>query len=359
MSKPSPLKPTAPRVGIAILSTRANSGAELQLLPAGEFRARDGRPAEIRSWYCNADLAATMIAKANARKARYVIDYEHQTILSEKNGQPAPASGWFKTLEWREGDGLYATDVAWTARARAMIDADEYLYISPVFSYDPKTGAVLDIKHVALTNDPALDDLGELLGDSGEGNTAVLSAYAHRFSDPSNPNNQEISEMDLLKKLLAAIGLADTTTEDDAVKAVVALKAQADQAGTLQTEVAALKTASTTATPDPAKFVPIETMKDLQTQVAALSTRINAQEQDGVVTEALKAGKLLPAQEAWARTLPVASLKTYLETAPVVVPLTTQTGGKSVGQGDGKTLSAEELAVCKALGMSEEEFAKK
>lgn len=325
---------------VAALTFSVKSGAEIQLLPAGEFRARDGRPAKVKAWLCNATIASALIALAAARQTPFVIDYEHQTLLSEKNGQPAPAAGWFKTLEWREGDGLYATDVEWTAKARAHVDAKEYLYLSPVFSFDPKTGAVLGIQHAALTNVPALDGMAEL---------AVMSAYAHRFTD--QPTHED-SEMDL-KMLLAAIGLADTTTEAEALTAVAALKAKADQVGTLQTEVAALKTAS----PDPALFVPVATMKELQVQVAALSTKLNGQEVDGVVGEALTAGKLLPAQEAWARTLPVASLKTYLETAPVIVPLKSQTEGKGAETKPGE-LSADELAVCKALGVTAEAFAK-
>jgi phage I-like protein len=77
-----------------------------------------------------------LIAAADARQTPYVIDYEHQTLRSAKNGLPAPASGWFKKLEWREGVGLFAVDVEWTDAAAAAIDAGEYRFISPVFLYD-------------------------------------------------------------------------------------------------------------------------------------------------------------------------------------------------------------------------------
>ncbi|WP_218921276.1 MULTISPECIES: phage protease, partial [unclassified Burkholderia] len=147
---------------IAALSAQIQStGTALKLLPAGDFRARDGRPTECAAWRLDAAGAERLIAAANARQTRYVIDYEHQTLNSAKNGQPAPAAAWFKTLEWREGDGLYATDVQWTARASAMIDADEYAYISPVFAFD-KAGNVIALFNAALTNDPALDCLDEV-----------------------------------------------------------------------------------------------------------------------------------------------------------------------------------------------------
>ncbi len=92
----------------------------------------------------------------------FVIDYEHQTIQASKNGQPAPAAGWFKRLEWREGQGLFAVDVRWTARAAAMIVAREYRYISPVFGFDPTTGEVQSLQSAAITNNPALDGLTDI-----------------------------------------------------------------------------------------------------------------------------------------------------------------------------------------------------
>jgi phage I-like protein len=329
---------------IAALTLDVTAGSEIQLLPAGEFRAGDGRPQGIKAWRCNAAIAQALITHAAARQTRFVIDYEHQTLLSEKNGQPAPAAGWFRQLEWRDGQGLFATDVEWTDKARAMIGSGEYRYISPVFSFHPTTGAVLKIQHAGLTNVPALDGMAEVV------------AAASRFFEPDQLTDEEI-HMTLLSKLLAAIGLQETATEAEALSTVVALKAKADQASGLEVQVAALKTA----TPDPEKYVPVETMKALQTDVAALTAKLNGQELDGVIDAALKAGKLLPSQEVWARELggkDLASLKTYVETAPAVVPTKPQTDGKAPGGDGDKTLSAEEQAVCKQLGITAEAYLK-
>ena len=69
-------------------------------------------------------------------------------------------------------------------------------------------------------------------------------------------------------------------------------------------------------------------MKALQGEVSSLKAQLAARDMDETVTAALKAGKLLPAQEKWARSLTVEGLKTYLETAPVVPALGgTQSGG--------------------------------
>ncbi|MQY50758.1 phage protease [Rhodocyclus gracilis] len=113
----SPIKPSASRCAagrVAVLTFEVNAAADFRLLPAGEFRARDGRPAEIPAWRMDATIAAALINQVAATGVDFVIDYEHQTLLAEKNGQPAPAAGWFKALEWREGDGLYVVGAKWT-----------------------------------------------------------------------------------------------------------------------------------------------------------------------------------------------------------------------------------------------------
>ena len=327
---------------IAALTVDVKAGAEIQLLPAGEFRARDGRPNNVDTWRIDAKIAARIIALAAARQTPFVIDYEHQTLLSEKNGQPAPAAGWFKTLEWRDGQGLFATDVTWTDKARAMIDAGEYKFLSPVFGYDPKTGAVRQLLHAALTNVPALDGMAE------------VAAAAARLFDSDQPTKEKHMP-EFLKKLL---GLADDADEKAVEGAVTALKAKADKAGELETEVAALKTAA----PDPAKFVPADTMKALQTEVATLTAQIHGRELEELIKSGLQDGRILPAMEAWARDLgkkDVAQLKGYLDNAsPVAALKGTQTGGKGPQGGTQGELSEAELTVCKQMGIDPEAYKK-
>lgn len=88
------------------------------------FAATDGRPHGLPDWRLTGETALSIIKLAAARVTDFVIDYEHQTLKTGNNGQPAPAAGWFKRLEWREGDGLYVTDARWTERA-AAIDKSE------------------------------------------------------------------------------------------------------------------------------------------------------------------------------------------------------------------------------------------
>ncbi|WP_153116030.1 phage protease [Rhodocyclus tenuis] len=320
--------------------------AEFRLFPAGRFRSVDGRPERpAKGWLMDARVAARLIDAAKARKSDYVIDYEHQTLHAAKNGQPAPAAAWFHDLEWREGDGLYCVTPTWTAAAAAHVAAREYRYVSPVFTWDKDTGEVLKLLHGALVNDPGIDGLTDF---------SALRAFGPEGSTHGG------DDMDLLEKLLGALGLPADADAETGLATVTALKAKAGKADALTTEVAALKASA----PDPARFVSVETMRALQTEVAALKTQLQGGEVDGLVKTALAESRLLPAQETWARELggkDVAALKSYLGTVTPNPALAgkTQTEGKGAGSRDeATTLSVVELAVCKATGTSAEDFLK-
>lgn len=324
-------------------------GREVQLFPAGDFVAVDGRPGKGKRWRMNAQNAERIIRQLADRKNRMVIDYEHQTLYAEKNGQPAPAAGWFKQLEWREGDGLYAVDVEWTERAKDMIRAGEYRYISPVFGAD-KQGNVIAIHSAGLTNDPGLD--------------GMRAVAARQFQSEATVNEK-------LRKLL---GLDEDADEAALSKAVEALKSErdthAETVESLKADVEALKAQvekggtgadKDGADPDPAKFVPVGTVKELQDEIQALRKRVNGGEVDQLVSEAMEDGRLLPAMEDWARKLGesnIEALKHYIESAQPIAALGgTQTGGKN-RDGDAKSLSDEDRIVCRQLGISEAEFLK-
>lgn len=137
-------------------------GAALRILPSGVFRTNDGRPASLPGWRLDGAIAKRVIASRPAQAGPYLIDYEHQTLNKEKNGQPAPAAGWAASLTWREGVGLMFEGIEWTAAARQKIGAKEYRYVSPVFRFDELTGEVKSVVHAAITNDPAIYGLADL-----------------------------------------------------------------------------------------------------------------------------------------------------------------------------------------------------
>lgn len=156
----------------ALAQNLTSASREIRILPPGLFRASDGRPVGLAGWKIDAASAARIVADLASRDD-LVVDYEHQTLLAKENGQPAPAAGWFSRVVWREGEGLFAVDVKWTDKAKQMIAAREYRYISPVFSYNAVSGQVERLLALGLTNNPALSGLTDL---------AKIAANARNFA---------------------------------------------------------------------------------------------------------------------------------------------------------------------------------
>lgn len=338
---PSAHAPTS--IGIAVLTLRVRPGEPLcRLIPAGLFDAPRGAMAGAGPWNLTPGAAARIIAANATRSAEIPVDYEHQLLSSADNGEPAPASGWIspRSLVYiPDGPepGLYGA-VKWTARASALIAADEYRYLSPVFPYDPATGEPLDLLNVALTNQPGIDE-------------PIRAALSARFKP-----HQETPVNETLKKLLQALGLPETTAEADALAGVAALKAKADAA---TVEIASLK-AGGAAAPDPAQYVPVGVVREMQQQLAALSATQADNETGRIVEQAISEGRLIEAQRQWASDLgkkDLAALKSYVAATPAIAALGgMQSGGKGPGAGASQQSDAD-LAVCKALGLTAEQFA--
>lgn len=324
------------QIAACTTSLGRKASREIQLFPAGTFRARDGRPAGIDGWVMTADVARRVIVRATQRQTPFVTDYEHQTLYAETSGNPAPAAAWFSNLEWREGDGLYAVDVDWTAKAAAMIAGDEYRYLSPVFKFDPKTGEITELLMAAVTNNPAIDGIADV-------------AAARYLTNPEEEHSVD-------EELLKLLGLeADATPEQ--VRA--AIQALIDKAGQAEADVAAARAEA--AKPDPAKYVPVSALSAVRDQVAALTAKLNGNEVDTLIAKGLDDGRLLPELEEWARELgesDVAALRSYIEKAQPIVALTgQQTNGKKLPKGDNQ-LTEEEVAVCRLMNQTPEEFLK-
>jgi len=162
-----------------------NASTEMRILPDGVFRATDGRPDGLPGWKINASNAPKVISSSLANGKDILIDYEHQSIHAAQNGQPVPAAGWFSRLEWRNGVGMFAVGIQWNDKAKSMIASREYRYVSPVFSFDQKTGEVLQILSVAITNNPALPSLTDF------GQIAANSANASRSNTALDQRGME------------------------------------------------------------------------------------------------------------------------------------------------------------------------
>jgi len=360
---------TTPSIGMAACALDASaaaSGARVQIFPLGEFRSGDGRPTDCAAYRMTRAAAERLRAAVAARTADVPFDYEHQTLNALDNGKPAPAAGWFHGLEI-DATGVYATGVKWTPAAQQMIESGEYRYCSPLFRYDQRTGEILKLINVALTNTPALDGM------------QALAACAARFMRGAELSPGDTPMNELLAAVRSLFNLPEAADEKAALAACSSLheslgeaakqkdfsltayvEALAKSNAESKTQIAALGTQlgeAKTAAPDPAKYVPMAELTKMQGQVAALSQQMEEREKKEMLEAALKDGRVLDVQKDYWAKQPIAALSEYLKTAqPIAALVATQTGGKAP-QGGVAGLSAMQAEVARNLGLDPKKFA--
>lgn len=354
------------QIGIAFCSLQVQSDGMLQLIPAGKFDAPRGAMAGRGPWFIDDAIAAALIQRVQTRQNDIVIDYEHQTLKAAENGQPAPAAGWLKpeNIHWVAGKGLMASNPNWTPKASEHVSNDEYRYLSPVFSYDSKTGRVLDLINVALTNQPAIDGMDK-----------VMLAAASLF-----PTDKQQEDASMPEELLKLLGLKKDASDEDAVAALTSANehitniltalgvkdaqglAALSEIGTtitsLQKKVEESETAIAAASAaTPAKALTV--INELTTEVATLKSRLDGNDKDTLIAAAKAEGKLTPAMESWAKDQTIEVLQGFIKTAaPIAALKGKQTENQEFDKDGNAVLSDDQLAICSQLGVSPEEFAK-
>jgi phage I-like protein len=327
----------------------ANLPEWIRVLPLGKVELADHRePFMVDEVSLN-----SMVAAFRSRGIDLVIDYEHQSL----NGERAPAAGWIKDLEART-DGLWAR-VDWTQQAREYLAQREYRYFSPVLRLDPETRRPMALMHVGLTNVPAINHLPPLVARWGG------DAKASREINPLDLElGIPVMEMDSVKeepkmveKLKRLMGLTPEV-EEGAIYGKT-LETFRDLSVTLNlpddATVAQLKGAVEALKAGTARL--LKTEEALQ----ALKARLVEETTERFVEEALKAGKVSPAQRGWAleycRRDPE-GFRTYAERAPKLVPTGEELQLKKEAYGEEHGLVPEELAICTSLNVSAEAYLK-
>jgi len=309
---------THPLPSLRGLALNFESGAVpdwVQLTPPGPaIVGRDGR-----AWKLS-DPAAVAAAFDPAKEPQ--IDLEHSSHIAAPQGMPAPAVGWIKELNVR--DGALWGRVEWTAEGEATVTSRAYRYLSPVMAVDKKTGEILRIVSAGLTNSPNLE-------------MAAL--------------NRATTETDMDKAVLDALGLTATATAADAVLAINALKS--DKALALNRAEA----------PDPERFVPKADHVLALNRITAFETEAKARREAEItaaVDAAVTAGKVAPASRDYhlAACRQEGGLERFtamVGAAPVIAPPSTldrRTPDATPGK-----LTGEELAMCRMMGTDPEKFA--
>jgi phage I-like protein len=308
----------------------------VELLPAGTFHGRDGR-GPFRLQEPAAVIAAT---QALGMGAGLPIDYDHATDFAAPEGRPAPAAGWIKALEVR-GGAIWGR-VEWTARAGSAIRAREYRYLSPVFQFDPADGRVTRLLRAGLTNNP---------------NLYLTAIAAAKLS--AAPHEEGIME-EFLSRLKELLDLDPNASFDDVLAAVGGLVNGRGEAA-MDDARAAEAAAANAGAGDPARFVGVAEYQRALTELNALRAERARDRAALAVDEAMRAGKLSPAQREWAIAYCAADPRGFHAFAarqPALLAEDRSLGGEPRAQaGEVRVqLTATESAICAQLGVSSGEF---
>ncbi|MEZ8174756.1 phage protease [Vibrio sp. 1F292] len=282
----------------------------LPMIPAGEVKGRDGR------MWMNTEPDAIVAAF----DAKLPFDIEHATEIRGPEGKDADAAGWILALENREGE-IWA-QVEWNYIGRYKITDKLYLYYSPAFNYDQQ-GVITAMSSAGLTNKP-------------------------NFYVPAL-NRQEETDMPLSQLIAAALGLAADATEEQGVTAINSLKSEKDIA------------LNRAATPDLTKFIPIETHTvalNRATTAEAQLKEINDKKVDGLVQAAIDEGKIAPANKEMFVGMcraegGIEQFEAFVKSAPSIA---TNSQIKKPKVEGGSQLDKDELAMCRKMNLTEEEF---
>lgn len=257
------------------------------------------------------------------------VDIEHATQLKAPKGEAAPAVAWGKSLEARP-DGSVWGKFDWNKTGTGLVMGRKYRYYSPAYVIDRKTMNIVGIKSVGLTNTPNLE----------------VPAL----------NHEEKGVTMNLTTLLAALGLASTSTFDDALNHITKMK------GDLTVALNAAQS------PPLDRFIPKADYDLVLNRATDAESKLAAQQKETLeiainteIDAALLAGKITPATKDYhvaqcRQDGGLERFKAFVAAAPAVVADSDLDAKKHAGQET--ALNAEDLAVCKMMGLSVEDYKK-
>lgn len=293
--------------------------AELLLVPAGAFTARDG------TLYRNSS-PKKVIATFKKERVALAIDFDHNIYM--RGG--GAAIGWINSLELRDG-AIWGAKIEWLDNAEYMLRNKRYRYYSPHYLVDSQSREILKLDVVSLVNRPriAVDSLNQL----------------------NNPQQEEA--VNTQEQLNAAL-------QDNAKQIQQTIEAQKKSAA-LETELNSAKKEIETLKGEVQKFKDEKTQEDS----AKLKDTLNS-----FLEKQVKEGKLPPAQkEVYAKVVrseeELNSLKAALKDAPVILPGADKSGGAEPAQkGAEDSLNTlgydnEEIELAKSVGLEAKDLAKK
>lgn len=298
----------------------------IHLFPSGHMVGRDGRQFDLKN-------PAVIISDFKQRGVDLPVDYEHQNDRPEARLHgPVPAAGWIKELRADE-TGLWGR-VEWTATAREMIARREYRFVSPSFAFHPQSRAILRLKGAGLVHNPNL-------------HLTALAREENNMTDITTPPLHKVADPATLARLAAIVGLPEDSNAQTILDAIMEM---------IGVPLEKPSPATASETPDPARYVPIEAVRELMADRNSHITTMRESEATMKVDAALKDGHITPAMKGWATALcmqDAASFDSFLSSSPAPYAHILRPVRFPAIPAAETTLaaSAEAAAICEQLGI--------
>lgn len=342
------LQPGTLELTIALAEARAPT--EFRIFAPGSNRSSKG------DFLFDKDSATSVLEDAAVRgRARLPFDWEHKMFDDKASPSEKKAAGWF-SLEVREtpqGPELWATDIEWTPTAKAEIENRERGYFSPTFAADSKTGRVLRLANIALTNTPALFGIPLLFEASdfllGTPEQTSDTPEAAGLTDTTQ-EQASMAEENSMKGLIALLKLSEGAGEAEVMGVVTRLTDErnvllsavgVDNIEAAKGRIQALKSAETK-------------LSETEAVVVKLSGEIRDRDKSALLKQ--NEAKFTPAElDGWVKGASLEMLTEYVKTAPDRVKLGDH--GPAQPAVTNVQLTDAERRIAKAAGMTEEAFA--
>lgn len=312
---------------------------EIKILPLGEVKTTKG------NFYVDEQSVNAMKEYFKKRGLDIVVDYEHQSLSDKK----ALAGGWIKDFYIK--DNCVVAKVEFTDIAKQEIENKQYKYLSPTLFL--KNGKPVRLHSVALTNTPAIDNM-----------------YPLFLSEDLKNELEEGDEKMEIKKILEFLGLDENATEEDVLKKLEELKAnetvEEDLNNEMQLssnkEIISILGLKENATEEEIKngLLNLKNNTVSKTEFLALKEEMVKKEVNNILDEALKVGKIVPAQRDSFMKLALSDRDTFdeiMKNQKRVSPIGVTYSDKLTEEGK-KELEDIDIQACKDFGLTEEDYKK-
>jgi hypothetical protein len=296
--------------GAAILANAAEGGSPFAILqpdgfliPYGEFPHKVGlqvfdKTAAEKMVANHNGLFSKVVSWARGKGTSYPVYVGHPDLPGSKDTDKR-AYGWIEGMA-AENDGLRLS-VKWSEAGRELVENAHFKFYSPLWWTEPvKRGVVrpVSLKSMGLTNDPNIP----------------VPALANEYDETQDGETQDTREESQddetndtdMKELLAALGLEDGATAEDALAKIASLKEAAEAAANAEKpegyeDPEKLKADKLQAEEDKAKAEEMKTeaensLAEANTKIVTLETFLTAAA-NAAVDGAVKAGRILPADK--------------------------------------------------------------